>query len=210
MIPEGYYYKTTQEKKPSPPPKETPVVKYILVSISIPIALTLFEKVFDLNIVFGEPQARDEQPGNPDPTPVNPDFPPNPPVPPDPNPPVPPDPSPPVPPNPSPPVSPNPSPPIPPNPVKPNRICIPRYCNGHRAGSANFRSFPSLSSSAIRGVIPVGECVFLTGFSTTGDGILWYESINESLLTASLEFDAQNRLEVGQRGWIAACFIDQL
>ena len=87
-------------------------------------------------------------------------------------------------------------------------VQIPRYCNGLYAGSANFRASPSLSPSEIKGVVVVGQWVSLTGQTAYGDGILWHESVNQKALSSSIELEAQNQLNAGQLGWIAACFVD--
>ena len=86
-------------------------------------------------------------------------------------------------------------------------VQIPQYCNGFHAGSANFRASPSLLPSEIKGVVIVGQWVSLTGQTAYGDGILWYESVNQKALNASAEPDARNQLNAGQPGWIAACFV---
>jgi hypothetical protein len=64
-------------------------------------------------------------------------------------------------------------------------------CNGTPA-SAYFRSSPSLERSAIIGSVRRGSTVYLTGMTQPGDGLRWYEV----------------RLESGQSGWIASCFIN--
>ncbi|MGD1930725.1 MAG: hypothetical protein ACFB12_17615 [Leptolyngbyaceae cyanobacterium] len=86
-------------------------------------------------------------------------------------------------------------------------VQIPRYCNGLYAGSANFRASPSLLPSEIKGVVIVGQWVSLTGQTAYGDGILWYESVNQTALNASAEPEARNQLNAGQPGWLAACFV---
>lgn len=95
------------------------------------------------------------------------------------------------------------------NPVTPDqrRIDIPSQCNGFVAEGANFRDSPSLEPSAIKGAVRAGESVLLTGSERNGDGIIWYEAINESTLAFSAEPDAQNVTDPNQRGWIAKCFI---
>lgn len=75
------------------------------------------------------------------------------------------------------------------------------------AGSnANFRAYPSLDPRSVLGVIAYGETVSLTGRTIQGDGVLWYEAIAPELYP-SPDADAQNRLEAGQSGWIASCFV---
>ncbi|MEL6385016.1 MAG: hypothetical protein AAFQ89_21650, partial [Cyanobacteria bacterium J06626_18] len=95
-----------------------------------------------------------------------------------------------------------------PIPAERTRIRIPQYCNGVLAGSANFRDWPALTPSAIRGVIPVGQWVSLTGKKVPSDGLFWYEAVNEAVLTPSVEPAAQNQLQANQLGWIADCFVE--
>jgi len=87
-----------------------------------------------------------------------------------------------------------------------NRVRI-SHCNGLSIEGANFRAGPSRATTVIKGVIPVGESVFLTGSTTYGDGLYWYEAINESPLMPSMMPNAQNQIEANQRGWISACFV---
>lgn len=76
------------------------------------------------------------------------------------------------------------------------------------AGSnANFRAYPSLDPRSVLGVIAYGESVQLTGHTIQGDGVTWYEAIAPALYP-SPDAEAQNRLEAGQTGWIAACFVE--
>ncbi|NEZ54428.1 SH3 domain-containing protein [Adonisia turfae] len=89
-------------------------------------------------------------------------------------------------------------------------IRIPSSCNGFHAGGANFRASPSLDASVIKGVVPVGERVFLTGETTYGDEIIWHRALNEALLDRSIEYGALNFLVADQEGWIANCFVEQL
>jgi len=86
------------------------------------------------------------------------------------------------------------------------RVRIDR-CHGVRYEGANFRDYPAMTPHAIKGAVLPGEWVVLTGVTDHRDGILWYEVINESPLTHSLEaytyVPAPN-----QYGWIASCFIE--
>jgi len=86
------------------------------------------------------------------------------------------------------------------------RVRIDR-CHGVRYEGANFRDYPAMTPHAIKGAVLPGEWVVLTGVTNHRDGILWYEVINESPLTHSLEaytyVPAPN-----QYGWIASCFIE--
>jgi len=80
-----------------------------------------------------------------------------------------------------------------------------KTCAG--AGSnANFRAYPSLDPRSVLGVVAYGERVQLTGRTIRGDGVLWYEAIAPALYP-SPDVEAQNRLETGQMGWIASCFV---
>lgn len=109
-----------------------------------------------------------------------------------------------------PPVPPDPIPPGPPDQTWTNRtrLQIPQYCNGAFAGGANFQDWPSMSPAAIRGVVPAGNWVVLTGGTAYGDGVIWYEAINETPLVWSIEPTAQNQTHANQLGWIANCFVE--
>ena len=90
-------------------------------------------------------------------------------------------------------------------------IRIPAFCNGFHADAANFRVSPSLHVSAIKGIVLVGNRVFLTGERRTdidGNGIIWYEAFNELPLESSEENVALNILSANQEGWIADCFVE--
>ncbi|MEO1095858.1 MAG: hypothetical protein AAFX01_13265 [Cyanobacteria bacterium J06638_28] len=216
MFPEDKHLETylRPNKKPDPSPDPTIIiVRTIGITISLSVALTLFDALFDIDTLFNLDLDTDNSPGiriNPD-TVVNGGQPPetNPngagdeevENPPDEN--IDDDELPPA--NPNNPIIVAPNNPIV---VAPNtRLRIPRYCNRAYAGSANFRSTPSLRPSAIRGLILVGEWISLTGRTAHGDGILWYEAINESNLLLSKEPNAQNQLNAGQLGWIADYFL---
>ena len=80
-----------------------------------------------------------------------------------------------------------------------------RTCAGNES-NANFRAFPSLDPRSILGVVAYGESVQLTGKVTQGDGVTWYEAIAPELYP-SPDAQVQNKLEAGQVGWIASCFI---
>ncbi|MDX2211855.1 MAG: hypothetical protein SFY66_01075 [Oculatellaceae cyanobacterium bins.114] len=81
-------------------------------------------------------------------------------------------------------------------------------CNGVYYAGANFRVEPALTPLVIRGVVPEGEWVTLTGKTDSADGIIWYQATNDSELEFSIEPGAQNRTQANQTGWIAACFLD--
>ena len=217
MFPENKHLETflvPNKEKPEPP---SPVVEAIRVAISITIpitiTLTLFETLAEFDITSPEvpaipntvPTERSfegpSSPNTPDPTGslVNPD-------------------------------GPNGSGEIPPvNPdglndlgeipsdslrrIYPNGhwIRIPAFCNGFHADAANFRVSPSLHVSAIKGIVLVGNRVFLTGerrMDIDGNGITWYGAFNELPLTASEENIALNLLSSNQEGWIADCFVE--
>lgn len=72
--------------------------------------------------------------------------------------------------------------------------------------NANFRAYPSLDSRAVLGVVAYGSSVRLTGRVIHGDGVEWFEAISP-VLFPSLDSNAQNKLESGQVGWIASCFV---
>ncbi len=72
--------------------------------------------------------------------------------------------------------------------------------------NANFRQYPSLDPRSVLGVVAYGESVQLTGRTIQGDGVLWYEAISPALYP-SPDAEAQNKLEAGQSGWIASCFV---
>ena len=75
------------------------------------------------------------------------------------------------------------------------------------AGSnANFRAYPSLDPRAVLGVVAFGDSVQLTSRVIQGDGVTWYEAIAPALYP-SPDAHAQNKLEAGQTGWIASCFV---
>ncbi|RZM79186.1 hypothetical protein [Leptolyngbya iicbica] len=200
MIPPGHHLKTRLEKDAPSKPKpdltfitvRTTIISIsIALTISIPITIKLFESLLEnLVINLGE-QSSDEIP---DPLPeATPDTPPKVTL------------------DSSPKVTLDPLPEVPPESSErfsQNRVCIPNSCNGKYAGSANFREAPSLSTLVIKGVIPVGECVFLTGNTAHGDNVIWHEAINETFLRRSLETAAKNQLSANQLGWIADCFIE--
>jgi len=72
--------------------------------------------------------------------------------------------------------------------------------------NANFRAFPSLDPRAVLGVVAYGGSVRLTGRVIHGDGVDWFEAISPALYP-SPDAKAQNKLEAGQVGWIASCFV---
>lgn len=72
--------------------------------------------------------------------------------------------------------------------------------------NANFRAYPSLDPRSVLGVVAYGESVQLTGRTVQGDGVLWYEAIAPAFYL-SPDAEAQNKLEAGQSGWIASCFV---
>ncbi|WP_448599379.1 hypothetical protein [Thermoleptolyngbya sp.] len=60
-------------------------------------------------------------------------------------------------------------------------------CHTVYPAAANFRAYPGLASRGIRGVVPHGAWVMLTGLSHHADGILWHQVINQSRLWQSFE-----------------------
>lgn len=102
-------------------------------------------------------------------------------------------------------TSPNPTP-NPPAPEKPayysQRITT---CAGSES-NANFRQYPTLDSTSVLGVVAYGDSVRLTGRTIQSDGVVWYEAIAPALYP-SPDAGAQNRLDAGQIGWIASCFV---
>jgi len=81
-------------------------------------------------------------------------------------------------------------------------------CNGVYPIAANFRAYPSRSPFVIQGAVLPGDWVTLTGRRSLGDGIVWYEAINESNLTHSVESQAPYQPAARQMGWIASCFVE--
>jgi len=79
-------------------------------------------------------------------------------------------------------------------------------CHTVYPAAANFRAYPGLASHGIRGVVPHGEWVMLTGLSHHADGILWHQVVNQSRLWQSFEPGAFNQLDANQLGWVAGCF----
>lgn len=65
-------------------------------------------------------------------------------------------------------------------------------CNGTPA-TARLRRYPSLDQSAQIGVVQRGRTILLTGVTSEGDGLLWYE--------------VANPVDPSQKGWIAGCFV---
>ena len=81
-------------------------------------------------------------------------------------------------------------------------------CHGNLE-SANFRDYPAYESNAIKGAVPQGEWVALTGERTSSDGIRWYAAKNHSPLQLSEDGYPMNyRPEANQLGWIADCFVE--
>lgn len=217
MFPEDKHLETylVSNQKDQSPQSVTniTVTQYIwMLAISIPItvaiSLTLLERLLDFNLTLFEIE-------NPFRIGINPDYvPPRPPGNPPPEGPLPP----------NSPVLENPTvtPDIPRDPgegsprfippIYPDGywIHIPSSCNGFYAGGGNFRANPSLDASVIKGVVPAGARVFLTGEKAHGDSIIWHRAINEALLERSIEHGALNFLTAEQEGWIANCFVEQL
>ena len=100
-----------------------------------------------------------------------------------------------------------PSPVPPPVPASTPAYYSQKITNCAGAGSnANFRQYPSLDPRAVLGVVAFGDSVELTGRVIQGDGVTWYEAIAPALYP-SPDAEAQNKLEAGQSGWIASCFV---
>jgi hypothetical protein len=78
-------------------------------------------------------------------------------------------------------------------------------CAGSKS-NANFRQYPTLDPTSVLGVVAYGDSVQLTGRTIQSDGIVWYEAISPDLYP-SPDAGAQNRLDAGQIGWIASCFV---
>ena len=87
-----------------------------------------------------------------------------------------------------------------------HRVQIDR-CYGQLSEGANFRAYPAMTPDAIRGAVLAGEWVVLTGVKEHGDGITWYEVINESPLDHSPAAYAYEPAP-NQYGWIASCFVE--
>ena len=98
---------------------------------------------------------------------------------------------------------------VPPNPEvadSNHRVQIDQ-CYGQPSEGAYFRAYPAMAPDAIKGGVLVGEWVVLTGGKEHGDGITWYEVINESPLVYSPEAYAYESAP-NQYGWIASCFVE--
>ncbi|BAU40686.1 hypothetical protein O77CONTIG1_00490 [Leptolyngbya sp. O-77] len=80
-------------------------------------------------------------------------------------------------------------------------------CGTIYPAAANFRAYPGLANHGIRGVVPHGEWVLLTGLVSYADGILWHQVVNQSRLWPSFELGAFNQLDRNQLGWVAGCFV---
>lgn len=78
-------------------------------------------------------------------------------------------------------------------------------CAGQES-NANFREFPSLSSTAILGAVRHGDLVYLTGRTVSQNGVIWYEAISPSLFPVP-DVGAINNTQPNQVGWIASCFV---
>jgi hypothetical protein len=78
-------------------------------------------------------------------------------------------------------------------------------CAGSES-NANFRQYPTLDPTSVLGVVAYGDSVQLTGRTMQSDGVVWYEAIAPDLYP-SPDAGAQNRLNAGQIGWIASCFV---
>jgi hypothetical protein len=105
-------------------------------------------------------------------------------------------------------ISPSPASPVPPPAAAPT----PNYysqqittCAGADS-NANFRAYPSLDPRAVLGVVAFGDSVQLTGRVIQGDRVEWFEAIAPALYP-SPDTQAQNKLDAGQTGWIASCFV---
>jgi hypothetical protein len=81
-------------------------------------------------------------------------------------------------------------------------------CHGHPS-SAHFRAYPAHDAAAIKGIVPIGEWVYLTGEMVNGGGIRWYEAVNYSPLAMSNDgYATSYQPQASQFGWIAACFVE--
>ena len=98
---------------------------------------------------------------------------------------------------------------VPPNPEgtdSNHRVQIDQ-CHGVPSEGAYFRAYPAMAPDAIKGAVRRGEWVVLTGVKEYGDGITWYEVINESPLDHSPAAYAYEPAP-NQYGWIASCFVE--
>ncbi len=91
--------------------------------------------------------------------------------------------------------------------LSPYTISIPQFCNDTALAGANFQSEPTMAGVATQGIIAAGTEVTLTGATAYGDGIIWFQAVNEIALTPSAHPEAQNQTEPFQIGWIADCFV---
>lgn len=91
--------------------------------------------------------------------------------------------------------------------LRPYTILIPQFCNGSAIAGASFQSEPTSASTATKGIVAVGNEVTLTGATAYGDGIIWFQAVNEIALTPSDQPEAQNQTEPYQIGWISDCLI---
>ncbi len=102
-------------------------------------------------------------------------------------------------------TSPNPAP-IPPVPEQPAYYSQQITTCAGSESNANFRQYPTLDPASVLGVVAYGDSVQLTGRTIQSDGVVWYEAIAPNL-SPSPDAGAQNRLNAGQIGWIASCFV---
>ncbi len=91
--------------------------------------------------------------------------------------------------------------------LRPYKISIPQLCNDSALAGANFQSQPTMASTATRGVVAAGNAVILTGATAYGDGVIWFQAVNEIALAPSAQPEAPNQTEPYQIGWIADCFV---
>ena len=91
--------------------------------------------------------------------------------------------------------------------LNPYKFPIPQFCNDSAIAGANFQSHPTVADTATKGVIAAGNEVTLTGATAYGDGIIWFQAMNEFALTPVDQSEAQNQTEPYQIGWIADCFV---
>lgn len=91
--------------------------------------------------------------------------------------------------------------------LRPYKFPIPQLCNDSAITGANFQSQPTVADTATKGIIAAGNEVTLTGATAYGDGIIWFQAMNEFALTPSNQSEAQNQTEPYQIGWIADCFV---
>lgn len=94
------------------------------------------------------------------------------------------------------------------NPSNHRRVLI-SQCYGVTPAGADFRDSPSQARGRIKGFVPAGDWVILTGLKEyDSEGTLWYEVMNESGLIHSATYYSSYQTQANQVGWIHSCFVD--